>query len=155
MNQISPTILAFDASSTHIGYVIYHAAVIEHGEWTMAGPIEVRCRIAYNRFWLLLDRIIQPDMIAIEAPVCRFAKAVIPQARVSGALMVLAGQRDIPVVEISPTAAKLALAGKGTASKDVMMTRAGAYGVIGEHAADSLGVALAASKLGVRMEAVS
>jgi Holliday junction resolvasome RuvABC endonuclease subunit len=63
---------------------------------------------------------------------------------VSGAILALAALRWKHVIEVTPAAAKLALSGKGNCSKDTMMARASAYGVVGEHASDALGVALAA-----------
>jgi hypothetical protein len=68
---------------------------------------------------------------------------VIPQARVSGAILALAGQRNLPLVEVTPSQGKKALTGIGNADKCTMMARASAYGVIGEHASDALGVVLA------------
>jgi Holliday junction resolvasome RuvABC endonuclease subunit len=140
------TILALDASSTTIGWVLYAGRVLYCGEHKLQGDdIAVRCQTAYEILALLLNRFPQIDCLAIEAPVARFAKAVIPQARVSGALMTCAAQRWKHVIEVTPAAGKLALAGKGNASKDTMMARARAYGVSGEHASDALGVALAAA----------
>lgn len=142
---MKPTILAIDCSSVAIGYVLYRDTVTLYGEWQLAGPIEARCRQAYSELWQLLEAIPQPDALAIESPVLRFA-GTIPQIRVSGALLTLAGQRGIPVLEVSPTAAKNALCGTGRADKALMIANAAGYGVLGEHAADALGVALAASK---------
>lgn len=144
----NPTILALDASSTMLGWVLYAGAVLEHGEHKLAGgDISTRCQTAYDILALLLDRFPAVDCIAIESPVAHFAKAVIPQARVSGALLTLAAQRHTPVVEIAPKAAKLALSGRGNCSKETMQFRAHAYGISGEHAADALGIALASAKL--------
>jgi Holliday junction resolvasome RuvABC endonuclease subunit len=145
MNDL-PYILALDISSTKVGIVFYHGAVLDHAEWTLQGDIAERCRLAYNRFYSALEKYPQVDVLAVEAPVARYASSVIAQSRVAGAILALAGQRNLPLIEVSPTAAKLALAGVGNCSKDTMMARARAYGVIGEHAADSLGVALAALK---------
>lgn len=140
-----PTILGLDISSSHIGFCVLRGGqVADHGEWTLAGPIEARCRQAYNRFLLLLDRMQQPDVLAVEAPVARFASAVIAQSRVAGAVLTLAGQRDILVTEVSPAAAKRILTGNGRADKSAMQAAAGAYQVRGEHASDALGVALSA-----------
>jgi Holliday junction resolvasome RuvABC endonuclease subunit len=142
----APYILALDISSTHVGMCFYHGAVLDHAEWTLSGDIAERCRLAYNRFYSLLERYPQVDCLAIEGPASRFKKSLIPQCRVSGAILTLAGQRNIPLIEVSPAAAKLALAGRGNVGKDTMMARARAYGVIGEHASDALGVALSAVK---------
>lgn len=146
MNAV-PYILGLDISSTHIGIVFYHGVVLDHAEWTLVGDIAERCRLAYNRFYTLLERYPQIDCLAIESPVARFGGAVIPQARVSGAILALAGQRNLPLLEITPAAAKFALAGIGNCSKETMMARASAYCVIGEHAADALGVVLASVKM--------
>lgn len=148
----APYILALDISSTHIGVVLYHDAVadgtpsgvVEHTEWTLQGDIAERCRRAYNHFFTLLERFPAIDCLAIEAPVIRFGGSI-PQIRVSGAILTLAGQRDIPYLDVSPAAAKRALTGKGNADKETMQARAHAYGITGEHAADALGVALSAA----------
>lgn len=140
-----PTILALDASSTTLGFCLYAGHVLAFGEHTLSGSIEQRCACAYNALWNLLHDCPQIDALAIESPVLRFASCI-PQIRVSGALMALAGQRGILVVEVSPTAAKYALAGIGGASKCTMQARASAYGVIGEHSSDALGVALSAAR---------
>lgn len=143
----APTILALDASSTMIGYCLYAGCMLASGEHKLAGgDIATRCQTAYDILALLLERYPDIDCIAIESPVARFAGAVIPQARVSGALLLCAAQRLRHVIEVSPAAAKLALSGKGNCSKETMMARASAYGVTGEHASDALGIALAACK---------
>jgi Holliday junction resolvasome RuvABC endonuclease subunit len=117
----------------------------------LIGDIAERCRLAYSRFYTALERYPQMDVLAIESPIMRFA-GTIQQCRVSGAILALAGQRNLPFVEVSPTAAKFALAGIGNASKEIMQARASAYGVIGEHASDALGVALGKLK---RIEVVA
>lgn len=153
MNDNTPYILALDISSTHIGFVLYHGTgasdtpdgVLDHAEWTLAGDISARCKLAYNHFYRCLERYPHVDCLAIESPVLRYGGSI-PQIRVSGAILTLAGQRGLPHVEVSPTEAKKALSGKGVCSKDTMMARASAYGVAGEHASDALGVALASVK---------
>lgn len=147
----APYILALDISSTHIGIIFYHGVVLDHTEWTLEGDIAERCRAAYSRFYTLLERYPQIDVLAIESPVMRFA-GTIQQCRVSGAILALAGQRNLPLIEVSPTAAKMALTGIGNCSKEAMQARAQAYGVVGEHASDALGVCLAACK---RVEVVA
>jgi Holliday junction resolvasome RuvABC endonuclease subunit len=115
----APYILALDISSTHVGLVLYHGKVLDHAEWTLVGDIAERCRLAYSRFYTALERYPQIDVLAIESPIMRFA-GTIQQCRVSGAILALAGQRNLPFVEVSPTAAKFALAGKGNAIKQDM-----------------------------------
>jgi Holliday junction resolvasome RuvABC endonuclease subunit len=147
----TPYILALDISSIKVGLVFWHGEVLDHCEWTLTGDIAERCRMAYSRFYTALEKYPQIDVLAIESPIMRFA-GTIQQCRVSGAILTLAGQRNLPLIEVSPTAAKFALAGVGNCSKQTMMARASAYGVIGEHAADALGVALGALK---RIEVVA
>lgn len=145
MNE-QPYILALDISSTHIGICLYHGAVVDHAEWTLTGDIAERCREAYNRFYRLLERYPHVDCLAIEDGVKVNFKTIKAQQRVHGAILTLAGQRNIPMIEIMPSEAKLELAKKGDASKAEMQEAAKAHGVTGEHASDALGVALAACK---------
>lgn len=142
---MTPTILALDASSVMIGYCVYDGSVFAFGEIALSGAdIADRCRQAHERLGSLLKTMCAIDCIAIESPVAFHAKAVIPQARVSGALMAAAALQGYLVVEVTPTQAKKALAGKGNATKGEMMDAALEYGITGEHASDSLGVALVA-----------
>lgn len=147
MSNITPVILALDVSSTNLGYVVYSSSVLAHGEYKLSGhDIAPRCLRAAEIIAALLDQYGAIDCIAIESPVAQYARSVIAQCRVSGAILALAALRFKHVIEVSPSAAKLALSGKGNCTKDTMMARASVYGVTGEHAADSLGVALAAMK---------
>lgn len=168
---MNPLILGLDISSVAIGFVLRNGVVLDRGVHRLQGAdIGVRCQSAYDVLALLLDRYLQIDCLAIESPVARFAKAVIPQARVSGAVLTLAAQRWKPVIEVTPSEAKKALAGDGDASKEQMLMAAAPHfgyaadalayvkvrgdwialtsgmGIYSEHEADALGVALSASK---------
>lgn len=139
------TILALDASSTMIGWCVLHdGRAAQHGEIKLpAGDIATRCEAAQRALIDLLDR--HPaDAVAIESPVARFASAVIPQARVSGALLAMCALREIVWLEIEPAKAKQALTSRGNADKGMMQAFASRYHVYGEHASDALGIALAA-----------
>lgn len=152
----APTILAIDASSTTLGYVLWQAgAVLAFGEHRLAGAdIACRSRSARDILERLLDRYAGVCVVAIEAPVARYASAVIPQARVSGALLSLVAERvGLLWCEVPPAQAKRALTGHGDASKEEMQAAARVYGVSGEHAADALGVAKSAEKM-IRVVAV-
>lgn len=141
---MSIVILALDASSTTIGWCVYDGQPRDHGEILLTGrDIGERCRQAYAALGLLLLNHADVDVIALESPVARFAKAVIPQARVSGAILTAAALKQVPVKEIEPSVAKRALTGKGNADKAAMRAAALVRGVVGEHAADALGIALA------------
>lgn len=143
---VTPTILALDASSTQIGYCLYDGRVFAFGEIALSGTdIADRCRQAHAALNLVLINHPDVDLLAIEAPASRFKKSLIPQCRVSGALMACAALRGFLVVEVTPAAAKRALTGTGTASKELMQVFAAQrFWVTGEHAADALGVALSA-----------
>lgn len=141
-----PTILALDASSTNLGYVLYAGQVLAHGEHKLGGAdIACRCQTARDILRMLLNHYPEVAVVAIESPVALHAKAVIPQARVSGALLCLVAERiGLLWCEVPPAQAKRALTGHGNASKDEMQAAAVAYGVRGEHASDAVGVAKAA-----------
>ena len=145
MNNV-PTILALDASSTTIGYVVYAGTVLAFGEHKLGGAdIACRCQTARDILTLLLTRYPDVAVVALESPVALHAKAVIPQARVSGALLSLVAERaGLLWCEVPPAQAKRALTGHGNATKDEMQQAAVAYGVRGEHASDAVGVAKAA-----------
>ena len=143
---MNATILALDASSTSIGYVVFAGdAVLAHGEQRLAQhDINDRCLRAELTISELLTRHAAVDVVAIESPVARYAKAVIPQALVSGAIRAAVRRSGRHVVDVTPAEAKQALTGRGNSDKLVMQAAATAYGVHGEHAADAVGVALAA-----------
>jgi Holliday junction resolvasome RuvABC endonuclease subunit len=66
----------------------------------------------------------KPVLVVIESPVARFAKAVIPQARVSGAILAVLAQFDALHCEATPSQGKQALTGDGAASKAQMVDAA-------------------------------
>jgi crossover junction endodeoxyribonuclease RuvC len=141
----APVILGLDCSSVVIGWVVLDGtAVRDFGEIQLKhDDIAERCRLAWAAVNTLL-KLYAPDLVALESPVARFAKAVIPQARVSGAVLALCALSGVLVIEVSPTAAKRCLTDRGDASKEAMQQAAVGRGVCGEHAADALGVALSA-----------
>ncbi len=143
----TPTILGLDASSTTIGWVVYHGGTVEaHGTLILKDDdIAERCRLAHAGLNLVLANHPDVDALALESPAGFHKKGLIPQCRVSGALMACAALKGLRVVEVSPAEAKKALTGRGDAGKPLMQEYALAYGVRGEHAADALGVALAAA----------
>ena len=154
MNNI-PTLLALDASSTTIGYVVWSGHVRAHGTIHLKGDdIADRCRQAFAHIGGLIESHPDIDAVAIEAPVVRFGKSVIPQLRVSGAILARAALFGLLVCEVTPGQAKRALVGDGSASKTDMQVAALQYRVAGEHASDALGVALAAVPL-VKVERVA
>lgn len=108
-------LLGLDVSSVAIGWCLFD------GESVRAfGTAKITCLgDAYAFGAAYCDA--RPQ-VAIESPVLRFPKATIPQIRASGA--VLAGLGATEWVELTPTEGKLALAGKGGASKPDMVAAA-------------------------------
>ena len=144
MQQAQPIILSLDASSTTIGWVLWDGTVRDQGTIKLTGSdIADRCRQAFAAVGLMIEAHPDIDCIAIESPVARLAKAVIPQARVSGAILARAALLHIPICEVTPSEGKRALAGSGNATKDQMMVAAfPALRIYDEHMADALGIAL-------------
>jgi Holliday junction resolvasome RuvABC endonuclease subunit len=141
----APVILGLDASSTNVGWVVLDGTIVrDHGEIRLSHPdISERCRLARAGVGLVLRCHADIDAAAIETPVNRFAKATIPQCFVQGAVRSLLAELGILVCDVTPSQAKRALCDRGDASKAAMQQAAAARGVVGEHAADALGVALA------------
>lgn len=140
-------ILALDMSSTSIG-LCYDGRTFE--TFVMTGDIATRCRQAAawvkGQLWVIGDI----DLVVIESPVSRFAKALIPQARVSGAVLAVLSAAELAWSEVAPKEAKRALTGSGAARKVDMILAAQRIrpGItFDEHRADSLGLWLAARAL--------
>lgn len=145
------TILALDISSRHIGVVFVRGpSVVLHTTWDLPGKIATQCHTARELVRTQIALLGDIDLIAIESPVAKFAKAVIPQARVSGAVLTALAEAGVAWVEIPPTRAKLALCGSGRASKAEMIAAAG---LASEHEADALGLARAAQRMRIQKEA--
>jgi Holliday junction resolvasome RuvABC endonuclease subunit len=163
-------ILALDISSTAIGWCFRNSAVVSRGviRLSLNQHIGARCCVARDALEKLLDQH-AVDLVAIESPVARFASAIIPQCRVSGALLELVARLDVLACEVAPAVAKLALTGDGAASKQQMLEAAAAHfgykdralayvkrrgdwcavsdgaAAFWEHEADALGVAICAA----------
>jgi len=120
-------ILGLDASSTCIGYALLVDGAIErYGHYDIAKTSDIAKRCELARAWTVGALLsFTPTLIAIESPVGRYAKAVIPQARVSGAILSALSQAQALYVEVTPGQGKQALTGKGNADK-VAMVRAAA-----------------------------
>ncbi len=143
---MNPVLLSLDLSSTTIGWIILDGTVRDQGTIKLTGAdIADRCRQAFAAVGLIIETHPDIDCVAIESPVARYAKAVIPQARVSGAVLARAALFGLHAIEVTPSQAKRLLTGQGNATKEEMQRAAACYGVTGEHAADALGVALFAA----------
>lgn len=165
-------ILGLDMSSTCLGYAtIVQARPDVVGHVDLRGDIAARCLAARRAVADLLTQHM-PTLVVIESPVAKFAKAVLPQARVSGAVLCLLAEQQALWCEVTPGVAKRALTGDGGASKlqmveaaaerlglvgaaviwrgKTILRAAGGAQLLTEDEADALGLALAG--LAVRVE---
>lgn len=153
MDNQARTILALDMSSTTIGVVAWSRSrgVTQHATWRLPGDIAARCGLAGALTAAQLVRT-PPDLVVIESPVGRYAKALIPQARVSGAVLAVLAAAGVAWIEIAPAAAKRALAGRGTASKAAVFAAAArTFAPASEHEADAYALVAAALQLVVEV----
>lgn len=148
-----PIILALDISSTHIG-ICYDG----HPDNTIkltGKNIADRCSMASQKVsQYLADRKDNCDLVVIESPVAKFAKAVIPQSRVAGAVIAHIAFMGIAWVEVAPTEVKRTLTGKGNADKAQMIAAAREEfcdAPLDEHQADAYGLWLVAKNMNVEV----
>lgn len=142
------TILALDASSTKIGFCLWNGSdALAHGTIDLGDKehLTKRIQIAALAVGDLIRRH-QPSVIALENAVYSFPSAIIAQQRVAGGILLTIANAGLLEKEISPSEAKKALTGSGKANKAKMIKHAQLYlgNDITEHAADAMGIALAA-----------
>ena len=78
----------------------------------------VTLKTILNEVTALIDKY-NPDELAIEAPFYgKNVQVMLKLGRAQGAAMAAALQRDIPIFEYAPRSVKLAVTGKGAASKE-------------------------------------
>jgi Holliday junction resolvasome RuvABC endonuclease subunit len=130
------TILGIDASSVTIGYALLVDGAIErYGHYDIAKTSDIARRCELARVWTIgALATFQPSLVLIESPVGRHAKAVIPQARVSGAILCALDAAQALYAEVTPGQGKMALAKNGAASKFAMLASAGSLLSISGHA---------------------
>jgi len=164
--------IALDASSTTIGWVLAEDGKRRFsGTYKLKGNIDERVERAYSFVSDLLARW-PGEVLVTEAPVGRFAKALIPQVRVNGAVILACRHRGVQWREVTPSQAKKALTGGGKAEKQDMLcaaayhlgydgaelvycVKSGTWRAINtdqkvlfdEHEADAVGVMLAAEAI--------
>lgn len=148
-------ILALDVSSSHIGICFDGHIYPTYGLW---GNISQRASAAAICFDTLMKNNSDCDLVVIESPVARYAKVLIPQARVSGAVLARVGLIGVAWLELAPKEAKKSLTGKGNATKAEMIAAASAELLntpLDEHQADAYALWLAARKHNVTKEAAA
>jgi Holliday junction resolvasome RuvABC endonuclease subunit len=121
------TILGLDASSTCIGYALLIDGHIErYGHYDIAKTSDIAHRCELARVWAVgALETFAPTLVLIESPVGRHTKAVIPQARVSGAILSALSAAQALYAEVTPGQGKQALTGSGNANKYAMLAAAG------------------------------
>jgi Holliday junction resolvasome RuvABC endonuclease subunit len=145
------TTLAFDMSSTSIGWVAWNdSAALAHGTVNLGNrPLALRLVLAEIAIVNLLERY-EPARVAFEggAKGSRHVNTVQALQRAAGVLVLCATRLGVPTVEIAPAQGKKALTGKGKSDKDQMLAFASKYliGAFDEHAADAVGIALASEQ---------
>ena len=167
-----PNILALDISSQWIGWCWLERDRTPLAKSIALGgkaDIAARCAKAQAEVALLLAACGGIDCVAVEAPVAQHASSVIAQCRVAGAVLAEVSAHGLVWCEVPLSVAKRALAGQGNADKAEMLKAAAEhfghdvlfleiekrrglwaawmndYCVYDEHAADALGLALAAA----------
>lgn len=117
-------ILGLDMSSVTIGHAVHDGREIKSwGNDTLTGDIATKCAQAADAVRYLLRRH-QPALVVIESPVARYAKAVLPQARVSGAVLAVFALEQTLWTEVPPHVGKWALTQDRTATKREMVAAA-------------------------------
>jgi Holliday junction resolvasome RuvABC endonuclease subunit len=145
------TTLAFDMSSTSIGWVAWNdGSATAHGTVNLGKfPLAARLVLAEIAIVSLLERH-QPVRVAFEggAKGSRHVNTVQALQRAAGVLVLCATRLGVPTVEIAPSQGKKALTGKGKSDKEQMLEFAAKYldGAFDEHAADAVGIALASEQ---------
>ena len=146
-------IMGFDISSTNIGVVTWDTTgegqALRHQTIRLNENHSLGRRLLAGHAELtMLFPTLRPDLVAYEGPAYskKNVLSIFAQAAMAGQLLALCAGIGIPTVVIQPTTAKKALSGSGKADKEEMILCASAYlsGPYDEHAADALGVVLAA-----------
>jgi Holliday junction resolvasome RuvABC endonuclease subunit len=170
---MTPKILALDISSTHIGWCYLHPELTPLAKSILLGDSKVdiadRCLKARQEVAMLIAACGNIDAVAVEQWVWRFPNTTIPQVLVQGAVLAELRAHELAYCVLKPSEGKKALADDGAADKELMLRCAsehfaldfdplleftcrrgmwaawrGNVCVYDEHAADALGIGLAA-----------
>jgi len=118
-------ILGIDPGTTIMGYGVIRV-VGTKPEMVAMGIIDLRkfanqylkLRQIHERMYSLLDSYL-PDEVAIEAPFFgKNIQSMLKLGRAQGVAMAVALSRDIPITEYAPLKIKMAITGKGQATKE-------------------------------------
>ena len=123
--QTDKIILGIDPGTTIMGYGIIHIKrnkieLIQMGVLHLSKlrSHELKLKRIFERSLQLMDEY-KPDELAVEAPFFgKNVQSMLKLGRAQGVAMSAALYRDIPIFEYAPKKIKLAITGKGTASKE-------------------------------------
>jgi len=123
--QADKIILGIDPGTTIMGYGLIHIKgnkmrLIQMGVLHLSklGSHELKLKKIFERTLQLVDEY-KPDELAIEAPFFgKNIQSMLKLGRAQGVAMSAALYRDIPIFEYAPKKIKMAITGKGTASKE-------------------------------------
>ena len=118
-------ILGIDPGTTIMGYGIIHIKdnkmeLIQMGVLHLSKlkSHEIKLKKIFERTLQLVDEYL-PDDVAIEAPFFgKNVQSMVKLGRAQGVAMSAALYRDIPIFEYAPKKIKMAITGRGTASKE-------------------------------------
>ena len=123
--QADKIILGIDPGTTIMGYGLIHIKgnkmkLIQMGVLHLSklSSHELKLKRIFERTLQLVDEY-KPDELAVEAPFFgKNVQSMLKLGRAQGVAMSAALYRDIPIFEYAPKKIKLAITGKGTASKE-------------------------------------
>ena len=118
-------ILGIDPGTTIMGYGIIHIKgnemeLIQMGVLHLSklGSHELKLKKIFKRTLQLVDEY-KPDELAVEAPFFgKNVQSMLKLGRAQGVAMSAALYRNVPIFEYAPKKIKLAITGRGTASKE-------------------------------------
>ena len=123
--QTDKIILGIDPGTTIMGYGLIHIKenqmeLIQMGVLHLSklSSHELKLKRIFERTLQLVDEY-KPDELAVEAPFFgKNVQSMLKLGRAQGVAMSAALYRDIPIFEYAPKKTKMAITGKGTASKE-------------------------------------
>ena len=123
--QTDKIILGIDPGTTIMGYGIIHVKgngmeLIQMGVLHLSklGSHELKLKRIFERTLQLVDEY-NPDELSVEAPFFgKNVQSMLKLGRAQGVAMSAALYRNIPIFEYAPKKIKMAITGKGTASKE-------------------------------------
>ncbi len=123
--QTDRIILGIDPGTTIMGYGIIHIKgkkmeLVQMGVLHLSklGSHELKLKRIFERTLQLVDEY-KPDEFAVEAPFFgKNVQSMLKLGRAQGVSMAAALYREVPIFEYAPKKIKMAITGKGTASKE-------------------------------------